>query len=161
MTHNNIWTNFFSKRSEDAKRVGRGIGSGLGKTCGKGHKGQGQRKGAKFAFEGGQTPLFRRMPKRGGGLGYQTKVNKIFVVSETILKSKFDTVEKYYEMKNGDELQFINYINKVCKISFYYKRIKIIGCEDKQVKLYSIPGHSTLPKVNREARIAKTVYRNG
>lgn len=48
------------------KRVGRGIGSGLGKTCGRGHKGQKSRRGkAVGAFEGGQMPLHRRVPKRG------------------------------------------------------------------------------------------------
>jgi large subunit ribosomal protein L15 len=49
------------------RRVGRGIGSGLGKTCGRGHKGQKSRKGGyhKVGFEGGQMPLQRRLPKRG------------------------------------------------------------------------------------------------
>lgn len=49
------------------KRVGRGIGSGLGKTAGKGHKGQKARAGGSIrrGFEGGQTPLYRRIPKRG------------------------------------------------------------------------------------------------
>ncbi|MFN3813186.1 MAG: 50S ribosomal protein L15 [Aquificaceae bacterium] len=50
------------------KRVGRGIGSGLGKTCGKGHKGQKTRSGDRRLpswFEGGQTPLHKRVPKRG------------------------------------------------------------------------------------------------
>ncbi len=49
------------------KRVGRGIGSGLGKTCGKGHKGQKARSGGyhKINFEGGQMPLQRRLPKVG------------------------------------------------------------------------------------------------
>lgn len=50
-----------------AKRVGRGIGSGLGKTAGRGHKGQKSRAGGfhKVGFEGGQMPLQRRLPKRG------------------------------------------------------------------------------------------------
>lgn len=50
-----------------AKRVGRGIGSGLGKTCGRGHKGQKSRSGGgvKPGFEGGQQPLQRRLPKFG------------------------------------------------------------------------------------------------
>ncbi len=50
-----------------AKRVGRGIGSGLGKTCGRGHKGQKSRSGGfhKLGFEGGQMPLQRRLPKVG------------------------------------------------------------------------------------------------
>jgi large subunit ribosomal protein L15 len=49
------------------KRLGRGMSSGLGKTCGKGHKGQMARKGHKhkIGFEGGQIPLIRRVPKRG------------------------------------------------------------------------------------------------
>lgn len=49
------------------KRVGNGTGSGLGKTCGKGHKGQNARSGGgvRPGFEGGQLPLFRRLPKRG------------------------------------------------------------------------------------------------
>ena len=49
------------------KRVGRGIGSGLGKTSGRGHKGQKARSGGgvRRGFEGGQTPLYRRLPKRG------------------------------------------------------------------------------------------------
>ena len=54
-----------SKR--DRKRVGRGIGSGLGKTCGRGHKGQKSRSGGSVnvGFEGGQMPLQRRLPKVG------------------------------------------------------------------------------------------------
>lgn len=50
-----------------SKRVGRGIGSGLGKTGGRGHKGQKSRSGSKIrlGFEGGQTPLYRRLPKFG------------------------------------------------------------------------------------------------
>jgi len=49
------------------RRVGRGIGSGLGKTCGRGHKGQKSRTGGfhKVGFEGGQMPIQRRLPKRG------------------------------------------------------------------------------------------------
>jgi large subunit ribosomal protein L15 len=57
-----------AKGSKHAKRrVGRGIGSGLGKTCGRGHKGQHSRAGGfhKVGFEGGQMPLQRRLPKRG------------------------------------------------------------------------------------------------
>jgi large subunit ribosomal protein L15 len=52
---------------KNAKRVGRGIGSGLGKTCGRGHKGQKSRSGGftKVGFEGGQMPLQRRLPKVG------------------------------------------------------------------------------------------------
>ncbi|UII56093.1 50S ribosomal protein L15 [Cytobacillus spongiae] len=52
---------------KERKRLGRGIGSGQGKTAGKGHKGQNARSGGgvRPGFEGGQTPLFQRLPKRG------------------------------------------------------------------------------------------------
>ncbi|MFL6479373.1 MAG: 50S ribosomal protein L15 [Bacillales bacterium] len=52
---------------KERKRLGRGIGSGQGKTAGKGHKGQNARSGGgvRLGFEGGQTPLYRRLPKRG------------------------------------------------------------------------------------------------
>jgi large subunit ribosomal protein L15 len=54
-------------RSQSTKRVGRGIGSGLGKTCGRGHKGQKSRSGGRVrpGFEGGQMPLQKRLPKFG------------------------------------------------------------------------------------------------
>ena len=60
---------------QNRKRVGRGIGSGLGKTCGRGHKGQKSRSGGfhKVGFEGGQMPLQRRLPK----VGFQSRLGKI------------------------------------------------------------------------------------
>jgi len=56
-----------AQRNKVRTRVGRGIGSGLGKTSGRGHKGQKARSGGgvRRGFEGGQTPLYRRLPKRG------------------------------------------------------------------------------------------------
>src|SRR5512141_186640 len=55
------------KANEKKKRVGRGMGSGMGKTSTRGHKGQGSRSGVRLlrGFEGGQMPLHRRLPKRG------------------------------------------------------------------------------------------------
>lgn len=60
---------------QNRKRVGRGIGSGLGKTCGRGHKGQKSRSGGfhKVGFEGGQMPLQRRLPK----VGFRSRLAKI------------------------------------------------------------------------------------
>jgi large subunit ribosomal protein L15 len=57
------------------KRVGRGIGSGMGKTCGRGHKGQKSRSGGftKIGFEGGQMPLQRRLPK----IGFTSRVSRV------------------------------------------------------------------------------------
>src|SRR6202023_3508275 len=55
------------KANENKKRIGRGMGSGMGKTSTRGHKGQGSRSGSSLmrGFEGGQMPLHRRLPKRG------------------------------------------------------------------------------------------------
>src|SRR5437870_779383 len=55
------------KSTEKKKRIGRGMGSGMGKTSTRGHKGQGSRSGSRLmrGFEGGQMPLHRRLPKRG------------------------------------------------------------------------------------------------
>ncbi len=69
---NTIQSSYGSRKK--AKRVGRGIGSTLGKTCGRGHKGQKSRSGGfhKVGFEGGQMPLQRRLPK----LGFSSRVKK-------------------------------------------------------------------------------------
>lgn len=73
-----------SKR--DARRLGRGIGSGRGKTCGHGHKGQLARSGGSIqpGFEGGQTPLYRRVPKQGfksykGRFHQEVRLSSLFV----------------------------------------------------------------------------------
>jgi large subunit ribosomal protein L15 len=69
--------------TQDAKRIGRGHGSGNGKTAGKGHKGQKARAGHGFrpGFEGGQMPLQRRIPKRGFNNIFATEVTAINVGS--------------------------------------------------------------------------------
>ena len=89
--------------AKSRRRVGRGIGSGLGKTSGKGHKGQKARSGGgvRRGFEGGQTPLYRRLPKRGfSNAKFTTRyatinlddLNKYFkdgdVVTPEVLKEK-------------------------------------------------------------------------
>ncbi|KXS45783.1 MULTISPECIES: 50S ribosomal protein L15 [unclassified Candidatus Frackibacter] len=70
------------------KRVGRGIGSGHGKTSGRGHKGQNARSGGgvRPGFEGGQTPLFRRFPKRG----FTNKFKKEYAEVNVKSLNKFD-----------------------------------------------------------------------
>ena len=84
---------------QDRKRVGRGIGSGIGKTAGRGHKGQKSRSGGyhKVGFEGGQMPLQRRLPKRGFASRtarynaevrlYQLQVLKADVIDMEVLKT--------------------------------------------------------------------------
>ena len=67
---------FNLRRAKTKKRLGRGIGSGKGKTCGRGHKGQKSRSGVAIkSFEGGQMPLYRRLPKRGFKM-FSNKVKK-------------------------------------------------------------------------------------
>ena len=75
------------------KRVGRGAGSGLGKTSGKGHKGQNARSGGgvRPGFEGGQLPLFRRLPKRGFS-NYDFKIRYATVNVEDLEIFDNDTV---------------------------------------------------------------------
>jgi len=78
------------KRHKARKRVGRGPGSGHGKTAGRGHKGMGQRAGSpkRTLAEGGALPLFRRMPKRGfSNARFQTRYQ---VVNLRDLESRFD-----------------------------------------------------------------------
>ena len=78
-----------------AKRLGRGIGSGLGKTSGKGHKGQWARSGGgvRPGFEGGQTPIHRRLPKRG----FNNKFRKEYVIVsvEALAGAEAGTVVDY------------------------------------------------------------------
>jgi ribosomal protein L15 len=71
-------------------RVGRGIGSGLGKTCGRGHKGQKSRAGGfhKVGFEGGQMPLQRRLPKRGFVADARAAMSRCVFRNSTSCRSK-------------------------------------------------------------------------
>lgn len=96
------------------KRIGRGQGSGMGKTATKGHKGQRARAGynEKRGFEGGQQPLQRRLPK----VGFSSRVIKPYAIN----------IEKYKEIAALDEITFEN-IAKVHKISQSVKSIKLIG----------------------------------
>lgn len=90
-----------SQEKVTRRRVGRGIGSGLGKTSGRGHKGQKARSGGgvRRGFEGGQTPLYRRLPKRG----FNNKFAKNYTeVTLTMLnQSKSDVVDAKSLIKDG------------------------------------------------------------
>jgi large subunit ribosomal protein L15 len=94
MKSNSIGIKIFKK----SKRVGRGIGSGKGKTAGRGVKGQKARSGvAVKSFEGGQMPLYRRLPKRGFN-AIKNRANNLVInlrdISNLIDKKKINTVEK-------------------------------------------------------------------
>jgi large subunit ribosomal protein L15 len=77
----------------ERRRVGRGIGSGLGKTAGRGHKGQKSRTGGfhKVGFEGGQMPLQRRLPKRG--FKSMTKANTARIRTSELLELDVDVID--------------------------------------------------------------------
>ncbi len=73
--------NLTGKVTSKKIRVGRGIGSGKGKTSGRGHKGQKSRSGVAIkSFEGGQMPLYRRLPKRGFNPIHRIKIGKINII---------------------------------------------------------------------------------
>lgn len=94
------------------KRVGRGIGSTLGKTCGRGHKGQHARAGGyhKIGFEGGQMPLQRRLPK----VGFKSKISKFS--AEVRLSSLNDINVSIIDLQALKLAKIIPYITKKVKV---------------------------------------------
>ena len=118
-----------SKSSKSKKRLGRGIGSGKGKTSGRGHKGQKSRSGVAIkSFEGGQMPLYRRLPKRGFK-SLKNKNDLAFInlskIQEIISNKKITDKEKI----NLSSLQKIKFINKK------YTKLKLLGSGDLKMKL--------------------------
>jgi large subunit ribosomal protein L15 len=109
-----------------AKRVGRGIGCGSGKTCGRGHKGQKSRKGGyhKVGFEGGQMPLQRRLPK----VGFNSRLSSVTAEIRLQELAKVDA-----EVVDMDALLAANLISK------NIKRAKIID-SGKIEKSVSVKG---------------------
>ena len=88
------------KANTGRKRVGRGMGSGMGKTSTRGHKGQGARTGSSMmrGFEGGQMPLHRRLPKRGFTNIFRTEYTVINLSRIADLKETELTLEKLSEL---------------------------------------------------------------
>jgi len=85
------------KANRNKKRIGRGMGSGTGKTSGRGHKGQGSRSGSSLmrGFEGGQMPLHRRLPKRGFTNIFRTEYTVVNLDRLAELGEKELTEEKF------------------------------------------------------------------
>ena len=109
-------------------RVGRGIGSGKGKTCGRGVKGQKSRSGVAIkAFEGGQMPLYRRLPKRGfNSFG---KINIAIMNLEKIQSFIDEKTIKTSETINMEFLKKLKLINKNSQ------KLKILGTGDIKEKV--------------------------
>ena len=125
--------NNLKKNNKKKIRVGRGIGSGKGKTSSRGHKGQKSRSGvAVKSFEGGQMPLYRRLPKRGfkslskniTAILNLSKIQKIFELNKVNLKNSIDL----------KSLKEQNLINKK------YLKLKILGTGELKEK-FDITAH--------------------
>jgi len=109
-------------------RVGRGIGSGKGKTSGRGVKGQKSRSGVAIkSFEGGQMPLFRRLPKRG----FKT-INKVKIAKINLEKLQ-NLIDKNI-IRKDDKIN-INYLKKIKILNNSYSKIKILGNGEIKVKV--------------------------
>ena len=109
-------------------RVGRGIGSGKGKTSGRGVKGQKSRSGVAIkSFEGGQMPLYRRLPKRG--------FNPIGKKNIAILN--LDQIQKYIDKKSIDTKNILNFnlLKKLRLIDNNVSKLKILGSGEIKDKI--------------------------
>jgi large subunit ribosomal protein L15 len=109
-----------------ARRVGRGIGSGLGKTAGRGHKGQKSRSGGyhKVGFEGGQMPLQRRLPKRG----FKSHLLKYNAEITLTTLSRLDLAEvDVLTLKQAGLVSQMAKVVKVIKSGELTKAVKLTG----------------------------------
>ena len=109
-------------------RPGRGIGSGKGKTSGRGHKGQKSRRGVAIkSFEGGQMPLYRRLPKRGFN-----SIKKEDVAKLNIGKIQFLIDKK--KIKPNEKINLV-LLKKLKLVSRKFNKIKILGSGDLKDKI--------------------------
>tara|TARA_B100000242_G_scaffold285524_1_gene250083 strand:+ start:296 stop:745 length:450 start_codon:yes stop_codon:yes gene_type:complete len=112
--------NNLSKNNKKKIRVGRGIGSGKGKTSSRGHKGQKSRSGVAIkSFEGGQMPLYRRLPKRG----FKTfKKNNTAIINLSKIQSMFEKSNN--NLKDVLDLKILKEKNLINK---KFDKLKILG----------------------------------
>ena len=120
--------NSLIKNNKNKIRVGRGIGSGRGKTSSRGHKGQKSRSGVAIkSFEGGQMPLYRRLPKRG----FKSLNNKnMAILNLSKIQNIYEKNKK--ELKSSLDLKYLKdnkFINKK------YSKLKILGSGELKIKL--------------------------
>ena len=131
-------------------RVGRGIGSGRGKTSSRGHKGQKSRSGVAIkSFEGGQMPLYRRLPKRGFN---SIKKNKIAKINLDQLQSFVD--QKRVDLENLINLESLkknNIINKSCS------KFKILANGNLTTKLDIEADFSSIAAKEKIEKIGGTI----
>ena len=119
---------FKSRIVKPSKRLGRGIGSSKGKTSGRGHKGQKSRSGVAIkSFEGGQMPLYRRLPKRGFNPIKRNIFGKI-----NLGKIQYFVEKKSINNKEKIDLQLLK---KLSIINKKYSKLKILGTGDLKEKI--------------------------
>ena len=126
MKLNEIKDNSGSTKSR--KRIGRGIGSGTGKTSGKGHKGQKSRSGVSIkGFEGGQMPIHRRLPKRGF-----TNINRV-----NYTELNLGNIQNLIDSKKIDSKKIISYktLLDLGLVKSKKAKIKLLGKGDIKVKI--------------------------
>ena len=123
-----ITLNTKDKINKSKMRVGRGIGSGKGKTSGRGVKGQKSRSGVAIkSFEGGQMPLYRRLPKRGFNSFNKSKIGKLNLGDlQQFIESK--------RIKSSEKID-IKYLHNSKIIKKKYEKIKILGQGEIKDKL--------------------------
>ena len=127
--------NSLIKNNKKKIRVGRGIGSGRGKTSSRGHKGQKSRSGVAIkSFEGGQMPLYRRLPKRGF-----SPISK-----ENIAILNLEKIQSYIDKKNINPNEVLN--------STLLKKLKLINKNSKKLKI--LGSGEVKNKINIEADLA-------
>ena len=131
-------------------RVGRGIGSGKGKTCGRGVKGQKSRSGVAIkSFEGGQMPLYRRLPKRGfnpitvDGIAIMNLEKIQFFIDKKTIKDS--------DILNADLLKKLNLINKNSK------KLKILGTGELKVKVSIEANLASKSAINKVEKIGGSI----
>ena len=131
-------------------RVGRGIGSGKGKTSGRGVKGQKSRSGVAIkSFEGGQMPLYRRLPKRGFNPIKKDKIAKINIEKIQML------IEK--KIINSNEKLDLKVLIKKNILNKSYKKIKILGSGSITSKLDIIADFSSKSAKEKIEKIGGTL----
>ena len=119
-----------SKITKTKKRLGRGIGSGKGKTCGRGHKGQKSRSGVAIkSFEGGQMPLYRRLPKRGFK-SFNNQVKKFVAI---INLSKIQEILEKNKILPNSKLN-LSILQKSQLVNKKYSKLKLLGSGDIKKK---------------------------
>ena len=118
------------KKKKLKKRLGRGIGSGKGKTSGRGHKGQKSRSGVAIkSFEGGQMPLYRRLPKRGFKMS-RNKVKKSLAIINLYQIQKIMKSKKILPNANVN----LSILQKSQLVNKKYSKLKLLGSGDIKEK---------------------------